>query len=354
MPATYSTQNLQDALTQLCALLSKYITEGSPCGLLSKIGNTLERAQFYPVRALRASSPHLSHTVAEAFRSLAAKTLEAVEAAPWLAKDLNLASVDALLLSARQALKIDEVTSYRPSFLFISRAATLSACVSAEKTSEAYKCVSSAAYRIGSLLYDSDKAANAIPFLQLACEATSAGLAKALVDTHTRDLEQASPQRYELLGLAHASIGEKTEALAAYQLAIEAGVRNNIAASARLEDDASLFKVLSRYTRMSILDMFNKPEDSVLHLAMSQKGFVMGDEEQGTLLKLQIKALDSFKSKQQAVDAVTLWLDQAKEAYQRAANVVQVSRYVLHMLKALQLSNIEVCTGCYCSKWNCQ
>jgi hypothetical protein len=324
-------QSVLDAVSQLCALLSKHISEDSSSELVSKIGNTLERVQFYPVRALRASSTLLSPAIADEFSTLVAKTLEAAEAAPWLSRDLNLASVDALLLLARRAFKLEEVSSYRPAYLFISRAAASSAYVSEEKTGEAYKCSSSAAYRMGSMLYDSDKAANAIPFLQLACEATNSGLQKATPDNHTRDLEQACPQRYELLGLAHASIKEKTEALAAYQLAIEAGVRNNISAAARLEDDASLFKVLSRYTRMSALDMFVKPEDSALHSAMLKRGFVLSDELQGALLKLQIKALDNFKSKQEAVDAITVWLHQAREAYERARDPVQVSKYVLEL-----------------------
>ena len=305
------------------------------------LSKTIDRLLYYPCRALRKELVN-SASISGTLELIVLSVAQEVELVPWLSASLNTVVIDVLSHSARQTLIIGSPPSYKMAYILLERAQKLAPHVDIDKRIEKIGCLASTAYRLGALLYNDDKAANAIPFLKLACDLGSLiserpnknginGCSGVLSDERSRNLNAQMPQRYELLGLAYATIKDKREALEAYQQALVASVvqlQINGQSPDLFEKDTAFIKILTRYTKLAIFDLLLSPKLVSIAFVLSEANLNPKESIKAMLLECQIKILDPYLEKSLAVDAVKDWLEQAECSLEQANMPYRLARFV--------------------------
>lgn len=308
-----------------------------------EISHTLERVQYYSSRALRDTAKTLTDNVNLILESILDLTSGFSLVLPWISSSLNRTSIDTLLLRSRRALIVDLPSSYKAAFLRLTEAHSLTSLLEESHRYGAAHRIAYTAFRLGSMLYNHDKAANSIPYLKLACESGMTGLSSLsdLLAENPREMQAEKdisemrfqlPSSHELLGLAYSAIRDKKDASEAYRQALLAAAllhERNGDSVETLGNNAAVSKILARYSKVSIFDLLLPPEKVSIKETHIAAGVNLREHTLAVLQEMQIKTLEPFLWKTEACAAVKCWLEQAEEAYRIVGMHMRQARYIL-------------------------
>lgn len=232
-----------------------------------------------------------------------------------VSEEARRAVADALLALSRHTFVAKDISSYKVSLDYLHRCRTLLLRRDAEipVRGDTFKGVVSTAYNFGATLYNDEKLASCVPFVQLACELSEVDLADPQSTSTSDDLavrRAATKSRYELLGLAFAGIRERAEALRAYRRALLIALQD-YPALALPPFEPGFLKLLGRYLRIGVLDLLQTPEQLTLH---NEEPLRDWPDVQASLLEAQCSALDLHIARPEVHKPIAEWLSLASEA----------------------------------------
>lgn len=314
------------------------------CKLRKNMIRSMERFHHYAYRAYKyaskddstSSNPNSNTSEPVAvLKVLLASFCEAAEAVPMV-PELHSRAIDTLLLLARHEFRLYEPASYKKVYAYIQRCSSLLAASDGSNPPDPRMLgtIASSAYSIGRTLYNNEKYANAVPFLTISCVSTDSMVEACQLSGSTEcltDLFDKSASRWELLGSAHTHCKETQDALDAYSSCLRMLYRQwNGRDEAELSLDPAFMRVLSKYTKLSVLDLLSPPERSSIVYALSSTSIAqLSDLARGHLLHAQSSCLREYLHKAEALHATLYWLDESITAFEGCQAKSELARYVL-------------------------
>lgn len=337
---------MQDSLKYAAKILQLNVESPANVAMVKirrTVVRSLERMHHYAYRAYKDlhkendgdSNPRADisdvTTILKGLLSAFCVTVEVIKSI----SELQARAVDTLLLFARIEFRLDEPASYKPVHQYIQRCFTL-LNIADSATSQDPRLLgtlASSAYSVGRALYNAEKYANAIPFLSNSCASTD-----AMVDVCKQadssisliELLDKSANRWELLGSAYMQCQEKEDAVRAYLSCLRALYQRGGGCDvAKPSLDPTFMRVLTKYTRLCILDLFMSPETASIAGVLSELSpSQMSDVAKARMLEAQSNCLHDYLHKSEAVSATNCWLDAAIAAYETCGTTSDLARYV--------------------------
>lgn len=301
------------------------------------LNRSLERLHHYAYRAYRLSykststpshSAHATSTLREILSAFC-DAADTQESSP----EVHARMIDTLLLFAHADFAVDAPTTYRNSFAHIERCQ----CLIEHRTNPAavqrlQGTIASTAYALGRSLYNAEKYANAIPFLTASCTITdnllaAAGTTGDLEDAKTSLLDK-SASRWELLGSAYTQCKEKEDAVHAYIKCLQSLHHQSAGADpAQVPHDLAFMRVLTKYTKASILDMSRQPDEASIAASLELScASQLGALTMGFMLEAQFSCLVDHMHKPEAFRAGHQWLTDAAHAFKTGGSDANLAR----------------------------
>lgn len=335
--------------------LATYLTRFTiplPAESASALSKAVERMRYHPERALRTAMDDstgqtagcaISSASLEGLLLALASLVQSASAHKSEQMDILLAGMaDTYFLLARRALKVEEPQTYKIAYGHLDQvSSTLDLYSSPIARLETARYLASNAHHLGVRLYNEQKFANAIPFLQACCNVMSKviwiedgenGLSASHINAarvHYSDLLNQAVKRWELLGLAHHHIREWSDAASSFASALRAAHSLSIGVdgpTADILDNASTIrKIVGRYCRIVTFELLAKPEDSSLSLE-TNRWPAISTAAKAKLLEMQARSLDSCLHKVEAVTASEHWLGEALLAFRESGDTHGVLR----------------------------
>lgn len=316
----------------------------------------MERLRYHPERALSGRSKpsagveyNLSHDAGNALVAILSRVAEVPSGASSVLHkqypQMLRSALACCQVLARKALLLSDLSTHATARYHLSRCVDILRLLSPAEAVTSSLEAAETAYRLGAALYNDNRHAASIAFLEDACTLAQVAVdffnaSQASLDTtasfdkdQSRAFAQASRQ-WELLGLAHQHIREWTDASAAFVKAIEyhhlsdpQHMESTQVSQISIEDSKHpLRKLMTRFSRLAIFDqLLSAQQASLAHHIPSWLD--CGKPEQGFLLYWQSRSLDGMLSKSEALRACELWLDQAADTLTAANQPLALSRY---------------------------
>lgn len=251
------------------------------------------------------------------------------------AQKLASRACDTLLLMAQSDFKLGDPSSYRTAYLCLEQACTLHDSMGRSLSSDrACSSIASASYQIGRALYNADKYANSLPFLQMCCAHLDKIVDHPCVQlsgdnnggdmTEWTDLKKTCTakrtSRWEVLGSAHAQCKEFHEAKDAYGQSIRSLILDLSASKSHvLAKSADMMRIVSKYTKLAILDLMEDPAEASLTRVCHEKYHLGIDvSDQAHILRLQSQSLRAHLDQDAAFTACEVWLTESASAFEAA------------------------------------
>ncbi|GAA5845459.1 hypothetical protein JCM5353_003517, partial [Sporobolomyces roseus] len=320
-------------------------------------------------------------------------------------RDLNLrtAAVDTLILLAHDSLVISDRSTHTAAFIYLSRALPLLRLPSNShdpdsidlEASYSIHSLATTFYNIGIWLYEAGMADAAIRFGREACLLTrealetfakeaddeSDGLFERMntlkldgeeeedderrdsrIDEESkrekkreekklvrRELEKNVGRRWNLLALAHHTIGDRQ---AAYESYLKSIVSQPPTILSSLETDASqqqfstllesyspLYRAVDRATRIGTFDLLLSPDQISLSHAFASQSPSLSPAIQGILLEFQIAALDQFLERTSSQRAMSAILTAFDKIYTAREYPIRRARTLIRRMQHLCVGN---------------
>lgn len=334
--------SLQASLTQAFETLKILPSEEAEKGMASaekirhNLIRSLERLHHYAYRAYKSLNKDVSQLENNALQFSVLRELLSVfcglAETSDVSPELLARTIDTLLLFAHVDFLIDAPPSYRNAYKHLERCQSLIEKISSKsQDNRLYGTVASSAYTIGRLLYNAEKYANAIPFLEISCRTTDTLLATS-DDKQSQDsqvsLLDKSASRWELIGSAYAQCKEKEDAADAYAKCIHSLYRQSTGSEpVLLLHDPPFLRVLAKYTKLTVLDMSWAPERaSVVVMLDSSHSQRLEYIAKGYVLEAQASCLLDLLHKSEALVASLQWLSEAALAFEACGSDANLAR----------------------------
>lgn len=338
----FDSASLQASLTTAFETLRLLSSEGAEKDTASaekirhNLIRSLERLHHYAYRAYKSLHKDLPQRENNALNILVLRELlsafcglaETSDASP----EVLARTIDTLLLFAHVDFLVDAPPSYRNAYKHLERCQILIEKKPVRsQDNRLYGTVASSAYAIGRSLYNAEKYANAIPFLEISCRATDT-LLVTFDDTQPQDsqvtLLDKSASRWELIGSAYAQCEEKEDAADAYAKCIQSLYRQSIGSDpVLLLHDPPFLRVLAKYTKLTVLDMSRPPESaSVAVMLDSSQSQRLDYMAKGFVLEAQSSCLLDLVHKSEALVASLQWLSEAALAFEACDSDANLAR----------------------------
>ncbi|SCV67820.1 BQ2448_5431 [Microbotryum intermedium] len=297
-------------------------------------------------------------------------------------------TVEVLIVLAYSTLIVDDRSTYTPCFDHLERCLSVLVGIPVGSVGkirleiaqfdQAYwiRSLASAYYNLSGLLFNAGKPESTIRFVQRACEITRTVLVSssstaegALVEemdtlsitstvapadserslrTKTElmelqvDCRKYATKRFELLALAHHSIGEKTAALQAYVdalsfLPIES--RDSLGAALSVSDllkqkqSMTTVKLIQRITKLATFDLLLPGSQVSLLDALKSSGFET--RTMGMVLEVQVHTLEAAMDKVEAGKAMSALVHDLLTLYNENEFPIRRARILLRRMQAL-------------------
>ncbi|SCZ93128.1 BZ3500_MvSof-1268-A1-R1_Chr6-2g08479 [Microbotryum saponariae] len=292
-------------------------------------------------------------------------------------------TVEVLTVLAYSTLVVDDRSTYTPCFDHLERClAVLGLSVESEggikiepaQLGQAYwiRSLASAYYNLSGLLYNAGKPESTTRFVQRACEITRAVLTMssstvedALVEemdaltlasmdsegsSRTKmermelqaDCWKYATKRFELLALAHHSIGEQKAALQAYVDALSflpVESRDALGAALSVSDllkqrgSMTTVKLVQRITKLATFDLLLHGDQVSLLEMLKASGF--DARTRGMVLEVQVHTLEAAMDKLEAGNAIGALVQDLLELYDEHEFPIRRARILLRRMQGL-------------------
>ncbi|KZT24871.1 hypothetical protein NEOLEDRAFT_1134566 [Neolentinus lepideus HHB14362 ss-1] len=269
---------------------------------------------------------------------------------------------ETLFTLARTTLSVSDIDTHTPAYDFLTHARQiLSLCSSSDLDGGTHanyvRCVSGAFYNTAATLYQANRHASAIRFLQPGCELGEKALhlrwkgngedAEQKQEESWRQLEEQMYRRWELLGVCYSKIGERKLAHDAFVECIKAFSFSSTpfvqltksgpcgSAFEATANDKQLGIIVDRVTYMATCELFRQPADiSLKRVLSSNNGDIVG-----AILERQIASLDASRWKEGVVGVVETILADALAVYEPQTRPIRRARVLLQCLEASYYGN---------------
>ncbi|TFK48944.1 hypothetical protein OE88DRAFT_1737166 [Heliocybe sulcata] len=271
---------------------------------------------------------------------------------------------ETLFMLARCSLSISNPDTHTTAYEFLARGRRiLSYCSSSspdldEATHANYvRCVSGAFYNMAGTLYQANRHASAMRFLQPGCELGTEALrlrsevrgidVEPKQEESWRQLQEQMHKRWELLGVCYSKIGERKLACDAFIQCIRAFSFSGVAfvQLAKSGPSGSVFEgtkdtkqlgtIIDRVTYAATCELFRGPGDVSLRLALSSHD----SDVVGAVLERQIAGLDGSRWKEGVPKVIKGLLDDALAVYEPRSRPIRRARVLLRCMEAWYYQN---------------
>ncbi|SGZ17700.1 BQ5605_C020g09137 [Microbotryum silenes-dioicae] len=292
-------------------------------------------------------------------------------------------TVEVLTVLAYSTLVVDDRSTYTPCFDHLERClAVLGLRVESEggikvepaQLGQAYwiRSLASAYYNLSGLLYNAGKPESTTRFVQRACEITGAvltltsstmedalveemdALTLASIDSEASsrtkmermelqaDCWKYATKRFELLALAHHSIGEQKAALRAYVdalsfLPVESrdalGAALSVSELLKQRGSMTTVKLVQRITKLATFDLLLPGDQVSLSEALKASGFDV--RTRGMVLEVQVHTLEAAMDKLEAGNAIGALVQDLLELYDQNEFPIRRARILLRRMQGL-------------------